>query len=186
MAIIAFLWFGERPGRVAIAGMLLGLWAWRCSSRRARAPRSGLARVLSLLASVAWALGSVYQRRAGRTDNLILATALQMIIGGVLLAGEAAVLGEWRSFDVHAVSSVSLPVCVAGRLRQPLRLQRLSLHDAERQHGGASTYAYVNPVVAVIIGMLAFHERFTPIEALASAIILAGVALMMLPVRAPA
>ena len=45
----------------------------------------------------------------------------------------------------------------------------------------ASTYAYVNPVVAVILGMLLFHERFTPIEALASAIILIGVALMMVP-----
>ena len=47
----------------------------------------------------------------------------------------------------------------------------------------ASTYAYVNPIVAVILGMLLFHEHFTPLEALASAIILVGVALMMVPAR---
>jgi drug/metabolite transporter (DMT)-like permease len=45
----------------------------------------------------------------------------------------------------------------------------------------ASTYAYVNPIVAVLLGMLLFHERFTPLEAVASAVILAGVGLMMVP-----
>jgi len=188
MAIIAFLWFGERPGRVAIAGMLLGLLGLALLlAPRASATFPVWPAVLSLLASVAWALGSVYQRRAGRTDNLILATALQMIIGGVLLAGEAAVLGEWRSFDVHAVSSVSVAgfawLVVFGSLCG-YSAYLYTMQNAST--AVASTYAYVNPVVAVIIGMLAFHERFTPIEALASAIILAGVALMMLPVRAPA
>jgi drug/metabolite transporter (DMT)-like permease len=50
----------------------------------------------------------------------------------------------------------------------------------------ASTYAYVNPIVAVILGMLLFHERFSPLEALASAVIVFGVALMMLPRRSRA
>ena len=47
----------------------------------------------------------------------------------------------------------------------------------------ASTYGYVNPIVAVVLGMLLFHERFTPGEAVAAAIIVAGVALMLLPAR---
>ena len=81
--------------------------------------------VAAVLASVSWSFGSVYQRRAPKTDNLV--TAL------------------------------------------------------------ASTYAYVNPIVAVVLGMLLFHERFTPLEAVASTVILAGVALMMVPPRrAPA
>jgi len=185
MAIIAFVWFGERPSRIAVGGMLLGLVGLALLlSPRAGATFPVWPAVLALLASVAWAFGSIYQRRAGRTDNLVLATALQMIVGGVLLAGEAAVLGEWKIFDVHAVSSSSLAgfawlvvfgsLCGYSAYLYTMRIASTAL---------ASTYAYVNPVVAVIIGMLLFHERFTPLEALASAIILAGVALMMLPSR---
>jgi drug/metabolite transporter (DMT)-like permease len=143
--------------------------------------------VVALLASVAWAFGSIYQRRAVRPGSLVLATALQMIVGGLLLGLEAAAFGEWRAFDVHAVSASSLgglawlvvfgSLCGYSAYLYTMRNASTAL---------ASTYAYVNPIVAVLVGMALFHERFTPLEALASAIILAGVALMMVPSRQPA
>jgi len=185
MAIIAFVWGGERPSRVAMVGMLLGFagLALMFGPHATVTFPLGPAMV-AVLGSIAWAFGSIYQRRAGRVDNLVLATALQMLVGGALLAGEAALLGEWRSLDLHAISGASLGgfawLVVFGSLCG------YSAYLYTMQHANtalASTYAYVNPIVAVIIGIALFHERFTPVEAAASAIILAGVALMMVPRR---
>ena len=62
----------------------------------------------SSFASVSWSFGSIYQRRAPKSDNLVLVTALQMLFGGALLAVEAAVFGDWRALDVHAITAASL------------------------------------------------------------------------------
>ncbi len=139
-----------------------------------------------MLASISWAFGSIYQRRAGRSDNLLLATALQMLAGGLLLALEAALTGEWRAFDVHAVSLASLGgflwLVVFGSLIAYSAFLYTMQHATTAL---ASTYAYVNPLVAVVLGFLFFGEHLSPLQALASAIILVGVALMMLPARQP-
>lgn len=185
MAIIAFVWGGERPSRVAMTGMLLGFAGLALLfGPHATATFPFWPAVVAVLGSIAWAFGSIYQRRAGTVDNLVLATALQMLIGGILLALEAAVLGEWVRVDVRAISGASLGgfawLVVFGSLCG------YSAYLYTMQHANtalASTYAYVNPIVAVIIGMAVFHERFTPLEAAAGAIILAGVALMMVPRR---
>ena len=188
MAIIAYLWYGERPGRIALAGMLLGLVGLAVLL----SPRSSTTfpvwpAAVAVLASVAWAYGSVYQRRAGRSDNLILATALQLIAGGLLLAVEAAFTGEWNHLDLQAVSASSWAGFVWLVVFGSLVGYSAYLYTMQNASTAvASTYAYVNPVVAVILGMLLFHERFTPLEAVASTVILTGVALMMIPVRGSA
>jgi drug/metabolite transporter (DMT)-like permease len=186
MALIAFAWGGERPTRLALAGMLLGfaglglLLQPKASSALPLWPV-----VLALLSSVAWSFGSIYQRRSGRPRSLVLATALQMLAGGVLLALEAAVFGQWRALDVHAVSGASLGGLAWLVICGSLFAYSAYLYTMQAASTAlASTYAYVNPIVAVILGMLLFHERFTPLEALAGAVIVAGVALMMVPRRA--
>jgi drug/metabolite transporter (DMT)-like permease len=187
MALIAFAWGGERPSRVAMAGMLMGFGGMVLLLQpRATAALPLWPAILALLASISWAFGSVYQRRSPRSSDLLLATALQMLIGGALLALEAALFGEWRGFDVHAIAAASWGgfawLVIFGSVFA------FSAYLYTMQWAGAalaSTYAYVNPMVAVILGMILFHERFTPLEALAGAIILTGVALMMLPRTAP-
>ena len=183
MALVAFLWGGERPTRFAVVGMLLGFGGLALLLQPNAT--SGIPlwpALVTLLASVAWSFGSIYQRRTGKRGNLVLDTALQMLAGGALLGIEAALAGEWQSLDLHAVSVSSLGgvawLLVFGSL---LGYSAYVYTMNAASTALASTYAYVNPIVAVILGMLLFHERFTPIEALASAIILAGVALMMLP-----
>jgi drug/metabolite transporter (DMT)-like permease len=183
MAIIAFAWGGERPARLAVIGMVLGFAGLALLLQpKATSAIPLWPAIVSLLASVAWSFGSIYQRRAGKSGSLVLATALQMLIGGALLAVEAALFGQWRSFDVHAVAAPSW-----GGLAWLIVFGSLFGYSAylytmqSASTALASTYAYVNPVVAVILGMLLFHERFTPLEAVAAAIIIAGVALMMVP-----
>ncbi|MBV8298937.1 MAG: EamA family transporter [Candidatus Eremiobacteraeota bacterium] len=185
MAIIAFLWGGERPTRFAVVGMLLGFGGLALLLQPKAT--SGIAlwpAIVTLLASVAWSFGSVYQRRTGKNGSLILATALQMLFGGAFLGIEAGLFGQWQSLDVHAISAVSLAGVAWLMIFGSLLGYSAYLYTMEYASTAlASTYAYVNPIVAVVLGMLLFHERFTPAEALASAIILVGVALMMVPAR---
>jgi drug/metabolite transporter (DMT)-like permease len=187
MALIAFVWGGERPTRLAVVGMLLGFagLALLLQPKATSGIPIGPA-VLALLASVAWSFGSIYQRRAPKADNLVLSTALQMLAGGALLAVQAAVTGQWRALDVHAITAASFGGFAWLVVFGSLFAYSAYLYTMQAASTAlASTYAYVNPIVAVILGMLLFREHFTPLEALASAIILAGVALMMVPSRAP-
>ena len=185
MAIVAFAWGGERPTRLSIVGMLLGFGGLALLLQpKATSALPLWPAVLALLSSVVWAFGSIYQRRAGPSRSLVLTTALQMLIGGVLLGLEAAVFGEWRTFDVHAIAPSAFAgmawLIVFGSLfAYSAYLYTMQTASATL----ASTYAYVNPVVAVVLGMVLFHERFSPLEAVAAAVILIGVALMMVPPR---
>jgi drug/metabolite transporter (DMT)-like permease len=185
MALIAFAWGGERPTRLAVVGMVLGFGGLALLLQPKAT--SGLPLwpvVLLMLSSISWSFGSIYQRRSPKSGDLVLATALQMLIGGVLMAGEAAVFGQWRMFDAHAVTAASLGGFAWLVVFGSLLAYSAYLYTMQNASAAlASTYAYVNPIVAVIIGMVLLHERFTPIEALASAVIIGGVALMMVPAR---
>jgi len=189
MAIIAFAWGRERPTRLAVAGMLLGFAGLALLLQpKATSALPLWPAVVAVLASVSWSFGSIYQRRAPKTDDLMRATALQMLFGGALLAVEAAVFGDWRALDVHAITGASLGGFAWLVIFGSLFGYSAYLYTMQSASTAlASTFAYVNPIVAVVLGMLLFHERFTPLEAVASTVILAGVALMMVPPRrAPA
>jgi drug/metabolite transporter (DMT)-like permease len=183
MAMIAYAWGRERPTRVGIAGMVLGLGGLvlllqpNASGNIALVPA-----LVAVFASLSWSFGSIYQRRAGPTRNLVLATALQMLAGGGLLAIEAAFTGEWRALDVHAITAVSLGgflwLVVFGSIIA-YSAYLYTMHAASTAL--ASTYAYVNPIVALVLGFALFGERLTLAELGASAVIVVGVALMMLP-----
>ncbi|MBV9408009.1 MAG: EamA family transporter, partial [Candidatus Eremiobacteraeota bacterium] len=148
---------------------------------------SGLPLWPALLASASWAFGSIFRRRLGTSGNLVMQTALQMLFGGAFLAIEALLFGQFNGFDVHAVSASSLAGFVWLVLFGSIIAYSAYLYTMQAASTAlASTYAYVNPVVAVIIGMLLFHEHLTVLESVAATIILVGVALMMIPKRAPA
>ena len=186
MVVFAFLWGRERPTMLTVIGMLVGFagLALLLAPHRGGLALPPIPTALALFAACSWGFGSVAQRRLGRPDSLVLATALQMGIGGILIGVEAACFGQWGALDVHAVTATSW--FGLGWLIVFGSIAGYSAYLYTMQHAStalASTYAYVNPVVAVILGIIFFHERFTPLEALASAIIVAGVALMMIPAR---
>jgi len=185
MALIAFAWGGERPTRLAVLGMVMGFGGLALLLQpKATSALPLWPALVTLVSSIAWSFGSIYQRRAGKSSSLVLSTALQMLFGSLFLAVEAALFGEWQSFNVHAVAGTSLAGLAYLVIFGSLFAYSAYLYTMQSASTAlASTYAYVNPVVAVILGMLLFHERFTPLEALASAIIVVGVALMMLPPR---
>jgi drug/metabolite transporter (DMT)-like permease len=183
MAVIGFVWGGERPSIVSVAGMLLGLIGLALLVQaHAGTQIPWWPAVIAVFASVSWAFGSIFTRRVGKPDDVVLATALQMLAGGALLAIEAGFTGEWRALDVRAISASSWAgfawLVVCGSLLGYSAYQ-YTMHAATAAL--ASTYAYVNPIVSVILGYFLFDERLTPVQGMASAVIIAGVALMMWP-----
>lgn len=132
-----------------------------------------------IFASLSWAIGSLYSRQARLPESALLATAMEMLAGGALLTLTGLVLGEWNAIHRDTVSTQSLfsylYLIVFGSLGGftayiwLLRVTKPVL---------VSTYAYVNPVVAIVLGALLAGEIVTLRTFVAAAIILTAVALI--------
>jgi drug/metabolite transporter (DMT)-like permease len=183
LAIFGLAFFGERLPRAGVVGIAVGLLgvailAW---------PTAGVddldpAGLLALLVSpVLWALGSIYAaRRAVLPAPALFATGAEMVAGGIALLIASALTGELASFDVAAVSPQSwaglLYLLVIGSLVGYTTFAwLLTVAPLPR----VATYAYVNPVVAVVLGAIILQEPLTPRTIVASVVIIAAVVLIV-------
>jgi drug/metabolite transporter (DMT)-like permease len=174
----------ERPHGVVVLGLALGLGGIALLVAPGRF--AGGARVdpvgaaVLLAAALFWAIGSVYSRRASLPSSTFLATAMEMIAGGVLLMATATATGEWGALSPAAVSTRSLLslgyLIVAGSL---LGFSAYVFLLGATTPARVSTYAYVNPVVAVFLGWLFAGEAVTTRTLLATAVIVVAVALII-------
>jgi drug/metabolite transporter (DMT)-like permease len=132
-----------------------------------------------LLACVAWSAGSIFTRYARRPAEPMTAAAIQMLTGGVWLVLTGAALGETARFDFAAITPASgaawLYLVFVGSLVGFTTFVWLMKHSTPAR---VSTYAYVNPVVAVFLGWLLLHEPVGPRLVAASVIIITGVAII--------
>ena len=132
-----------------------------------------------VLASLSWAAGSLYVKHAPRASSGVNGTATQMLAGGALLATAAIAAGELTRMDLAHVSSRSLfgflYLVTFGSLIGFTAYMYLLEHTTAAK---AATYAYVNPVVAVLLGWAFANEPVTARTLLAAAVILAGVAII--------
>lgn len=186
MVLLDWLWHGAaRPGGRTVIGLVLGfggivLLVGPSAVAGGGAIHAGGALVL-ILGSLAWATGSIYSKRAPSPPGALLFTGMQMLGGGVLLLVLGTAMGEFSALDIGGVS-----------WRSALALLYLILFGAIVGYSAyvwllrtvspasVSTYAYVNPVVAVLLGWAIAGEALTPRMALAAAIIITGVALITL------
>jgi drug/metabolite transporter (DMT)-like permease len=131
-----------------------------------------------VFASFSWALGSLYSRGATLPASPLLGTGMEMFGGGVALLIVATTLGEWNGFDLTAVSPrsslalVYLTVIGSGAFVAYVWLLRVAPTPL------VATYAYVNPLVAVVLGYFLAHEPITLRIILAAALIVGSVALV--------
>lgn len=133
-----------------------------------------------VLSAMSWAAGSVYAQHALLPASPLLATGMQMLVGGVLLTGAAVVAGQ-TSVNVDAVTLRSvlalLYLIVFGSLIGfTAYVWLLQVAPPAR----VSTYAYVNPVVAVLLGWAVLDEPLTARTWVAAAVIVAAVAIITL------
>ena len=181
---------GSRPSVHVVAGLLLGLvglvWLVGPDSLMGGGRADFIGATAVVLGSFSWAAGSIYSRHALTPASPFLATAMQMLTGGAVLLLISVVLGEPWAFDVRAVSLRSalglLYLIVFGSIvafSAYIWLLRVSTPAR------VSTYAYVNPVVAVLLGWALADEALTLRVGVAAAVIVSGVALITLaPKRA--
>lgn len=172
-----------RPSRAVVAGLLLGTVGMVVLIDPARLTESGhidlVGAAVLLVASACWALGSMYARSAEQPARPLLGTAMQMLSGGGFLLLAGFVAGEAARFDASRISAASvaslLYLTVFGSLIGFSAYAWL-LHKSTPAR--VATYAYVNPVIAVLLGWLVAGEPMNGRIALAAAIIVAGVAMI--------
>src|SRR5436190_5335964 len=139
----------------------------------------GAATLVLMGGSLSWAFGSIVTRRGQRPRSPIMTTALQMLAGGVAFVIMSVSLGEYRGFALADVKTVSwlgwgYLVTFGSLLGFTAYIYLLGAVSAAK----AATYAYVNPVVAVVLGWAIAHEPIGARTIGAAAIILAGVAII--------
>ena len=117
------------------------------------APIDRLGAVALIIGSISWSVGSMFTRKLPLPASKVMSSGAQMLAGGVLLTLTAGVLGEFRDFHPGAVSFGAwlalLYLIVAGSILAFTAYVWLIHHESPTKVG---TYAYVNPVVAVLLG----------------------------------
>lgn len=135
--------------------------------------------LIPLAGSLAWAAGSLYSRSAKLPAVPLMGTAIEMLAGGVLLAGLSAATGEFgrvnpNAFSLDALLAFGFLVIFGSIVAFSAYIWLLRTVSPAR----VSTYAYVNPVVALFLGW-AFHgEPITARTLVAAVVILLAVAII--------
>ena len=180
-AVEACLPGGERLTPRVVAGLLIGfggivVLVWP-ELTVGGAGGHFLAGVIALqIASLGWSLGSSYSRRKTRGDNVLGTTAYQMLAGGLMMTLLGTVMGEWdRLFftprTATALIYLSTLGAVGGFVAYTYALRHLPVSFV-------SLYAYINPVIAVALGVFFLNEPFTLRMGVAALLVFAGVAVV--------
>ncbi len=179
---------GRWPNRKVVLGVTLGfggivLLFWPAQSGGAE-PFQITGILVLMFSAIFWAFGSLYSRTAVLPASPLLGTAMEMLSGGTGLFLAGTMTGEMQTMNSQLITSQSMfgvgYLIVFGSLigfaayTWALRAAPISL---------VSTYAYVNPVVAIIVGYLFAGEVFSVKTLIAAAIILGSVILITSPSR---
>ena len=165
---------GLAPGFFGVA-----LIAWRQAVDTSR-PVSILMIALLLGAALSWALGSVYaQRRASHIPAPELAE-MQLLCGGIALLAGSALAGEWTDFSVARVTMVSWAgLLYLGLLGSALGNTAYFWLLDRYSAPVIATYTFVNPVIAVILGVIVLGESVSVATLVGSALVLSSIATLL-------
>ena len=183
LAVLGFVFYREPVRPLLALGIGVGIagvaiLAWPAGGTGDLDP-FGL--TLVLVAPVSWALGTLYAaKRAVLPGPALLASGIEMLAAGLAFVIVAAAVGEWTTFDAGAVTpaswfGIAYLVTIGSLVGYTTFAWLITVAPLSR----VSTYAYVNPVVAVILGFIVLGEPLTPRTAVASAVIVAAVALIV-------
>ena len=185
MVLLEWLW---RRGAKPTAGVTVGLVLGLSGMFLLVGPRSLSGEPIDpigagtvLLGSAAWAIGSIYSRTLPRWESPLLTSGVQMLAGGLVVTVIAALTGSFADLDPASVSARSLGsfaylIVVGSLVGYSSYMYLLGVTTAAR----ASTYAFVNPVVAVVLGAVFAAEPLSPRVLGAGAVIVGAVATITL------
>jgi drug/metabolite transporter (DMT)-like permease len=175
---------GARPGRTATAGLGLGIagLAVLVAPTGGGAPLAGL--LALVLSAFAWAAGSILSRRLPRPPSLVLASGMQLLAGGTALLVVGLALGEAGRLNAGALAPRGLlafayMIVASSLIGFTAYMWLLRVSTPAR----VGTYAFVNPVVALVVGSAIGGEGLSGRTLLASLVIVAGVAMVVAGTR---
>jgi drug/metabolite transporter (DMT)-like permease len=192
MTLLNWLWKkNERPGAWLSAGLALGflgmiglvVFSGGLAFDR---PVPGLGWPVAALvgSSMIWAVGSIYARSAALPSSGLLSAAMEMIWGGLFQLALSGLLGEWSGLHIHQFTPASewswLYLTLIGSL---VGFTSYIWVLQKSTPALASTYAFVNPVIAVFLGWLFAGEAVTLPVLGTTGLIVAGVVLITLAPR---
>ena len=172
---------GIKPDWKIVVGLLIGFGGivLLVTSSRGQSSAAGISLVGVaglLVAAFLWSLGSIYGRDADMPQSSLLSTGIEMLGGAVGLFIVATFLGEWKAFSLPAISMRSglglVYLILAGSL---LGFTSYSWLLRNAPVSLVSTYAYVNPVVAIFMGAWLANEVINPPIVLSALVIIASV-----------
>ncbi len=173
---------GRRPGRAVIAGLLMGFAgvAVLVNPQASDAGRVDPLGALALIgATISWSIGSLYSRGASSAPSPLMAAGANMLCGGLGLLVAGSLTGEFGRLDLGAVSARSALalayLIVFGAVAGFTAYIWLLRHTTPAK---ATTYAYVNPIVAILLGWAIAGEPLTARVAVAAGIIIGGVVMI--------
>ena len=185
VAVLGRVFLRERLPRLASFGIVLGFVGVAIlvgpSAFGGAGALDPLGLIAILISPIAWSVGSLFaSHRAVLPARPLVATGIQMVLGGLVLAVMGVITGEFARLDIGAISRESLIalgyLLVMGSLVAftvygwMLRVAPLPL---------VATYAYVNPVVAVILGAIVLGETIDARTVIAGAVIVISVAVIV-------
>jgi len=189
IVLLSWLWLGgNRPNWKVALGLLVGfvgvyllIGGQNPTANVANADSSGhlLGAILVMAGAFCWALGSIYGVRATTPKSSVLTSGMQMLAGGLVLTLVGIVSGEWSKFNVADVSTNSwlgfVYLIIFGSI---VGFTAYSWLLKNAPPSLVSTYAYVNPVVAVFLGWVIAGESLSLQMLLGAGIIVGSVALI--------
>ena len=186
MILFDALRHGDKPGRTAFGGILIGfcgavlLVRWT-GNQASAAHLNGAVAVLA--ASCLWAIGSIYGKTAKLPASPLVTTGVEMLVGGGVLVLVAFVFGEFAAFDPSAVSPRSAAAWIYLTVIGPAAFVSYAWLLRVAPIPLVATYSYVNPLVALLLGYFLGNEILTPRILLAATLIIGSVVLVSAPKR---
>jgi drug/metabolite transporter (DMT)-like permease len=171
---------GRRPTIKVVLGLVVGfIGIWLLVGGGTGEGGGIFGSLLVIGAAFAWAAGSVYSTKAPTVSSYLQASGMQMLAGGLLLLLAGLFTGEYANLDLSKASWMSVGaffyLTVFGSIVAFPAYGYLLRNVSPAK---AATYAYVNPVVAVLLGWLLADEPLTLRTLIAATIILASVVLI--------
>jgi drug/metabolite transporter (DMT)-like permease len=184
IAVLARLWGTERRlSRPSLAGLVLGflgvLVLFGPDALRHNGDLNLIGAAAVLFGTFIWATGTIYMRNVKMPDSPLLSSSMQMLTGGASLILTATLVGESRNFHFAAVSATSwLALGYLILFGSIIAFTAYTWLHMVAPPSRVATYAYVNPVVAVLLGWAIASEPINLYTWIAMIGILAGVALV--------
>lgn len=169
--------YGVRPGRLESAGIGVGLVGVLMLTQGDGFAASTAGLVAITTACVTWSIGSVLSQRSLPLAPGAMGFASEMICGGVVLLLISAMVGETPSWPPTPLALAAwVYLVVFGSL---IAFNAYMVLLAQASAGLASSYTFVNPVIAMLLGVALAGETVTGFEWAAVAVVLAGVVLLV-------